>query len=67
MDRIIREIVRWRPSASTDFRLPMFRNQQVVGLSPTAGSRFHPVNIEAQRRQYHAEVQRWTDGGRAAS
>jgi len=45
-DGIIRESIRWRPPASTGFRLPLLRNRQVVGSSPTAGSnssRFVPV------------------------
>ena len=38
MDGIIREFIQQRPLASTDFRLPTIRNQQVDGSSPFAGS-----------------------------
>jgi len=37
-DGILREIVYWRSPKSTDFRLPVVRNQQVIGSSPLAGS-----------------------------
>ena len=33
------------PPGSIDFRLPTVRNQQVVGSSPTAGSRFSNLVI----------------------
>src|SRR4029453_3908770 len=39
VDGNTRTIVYWRPSVSTAFALPTVRNQQVVGSSPTAGSR----------------------------
>jgi hypothetical protein len=39
-DGILREIVWWRPPKSTDFRLPLVRNQQVTSSSLVAGSSF---------------------------
>jgi hypothetical protein len=39
VERILEEIIQWRPRESMDFRLPRIRNQQVIGSSPIAGSK----------------------------
>ena len=50
MDGIARKIIHRRPQKSTAFALPIVRNQQVVGSSPTAGSRNRQktTNIEGR-------------------
>jgi len=48
-DKFIREIIQYRPSKSTDFRLPTVRNQQVTGSSRVVGS-YSRLKLSAVRR-----------------
>ena len=41
VDGFIRGIIQRRPPLSIDFRLPLVRNQQVIGSSPIDGSKIH--------------------------